>query len=107
LWLINNNYLAENEVRNVFWVADYESEVKIQKFKMADLIWRIQIQKTMQTHENVYLSSRGFSRSLITNPWSDSQNSRWQAYGGQYDGLWFVISDLENPRVLILPKTAN
>ena len=38
LWPFCSNSFA-NGYSEVFKVADYESEVKISKFKMADLIW--------------------------------------------------------------------
>ena len=38
----------------MFWVADYESELKIQKFERADPTWRTKMQKLLDWDEILY-----------------------------------------------------
>jgi len=56
----------ENWYSGVFEITDYESEVKIQEFKIADLIWQTQILKNDANLMKMCFWE--FSESVITNP---------------------------------------
>ena len=59
----------------VFGAADYESELKTQKFKMADPIWRTKIESYLI---RMTFGTRRFLESLITNRRSKKfRNSKW------------------------------
>ena len=73
--------IYKNEYSTVFEVADYESEVKMAKNKMADPIWRTRMPKKYQIWSK--LSILRFSRSLSTNLNSKWQKTKWRIqYGG-------------------------
>ena len=66
----------------VFGVADYESDVRFSKFRMADPIWRSKFSKKGKLMLN--FGFKGFWGRMITNLKSDFQNSKWRIqHGGQ------------------------
>ena len=82
-YAVNN---CEKIFSEVFEVTDYDSAVKIHKFKIAHSVW-----PPFFTTFNVFCSNctkmniRGFLRSLITIPRSKTRNSRWRIqYGGHF-----------------------
>ena len=65
----------------VFWVADHDYEVKIGKFKMADLMWGPKYWFFINT---TILLLQGFFCALSVIFSFDSANSKWRIqYGGQ------------------------
>ena len=83
--------LHETRYFGVFWVADFEFEVKFEKFKLTDPIRRTAIAK----HDLIYikLGIWKFFGSLFSNQESNFKSSKWPI---QYRGLksqnitWFV-----------------
>ena len=75
--------LDENWYQGVIWVAEYEFEVKIWNFEMADPIWRIKIWKNLM---NWRISMRV---------------SFWLPYWIFISHIKFVFSDQSNPLVPI------
>ena len=75
----------------VFGVVDYESEVRISKFKMADPIWRSRIQYFSEFFAVINLKTftRGFLASVMTVLKSDFKYSNWRI---QYGDLAYNIS---------------
>ena len=86
----------------VFRVADYESELKIQKFKMADPIRRTKMWSQVLDRDEIW-----YSGDFITNPSSVFINSKWWIQYGRpnlkklldWDEIWysaiFGIADYE------------
>ena len=62
--------------RGVFGVANYKSELKIQKFKIADPVRRTKMHKVTWLGWNFVTES--FLGSMITNPRSKFINSKWR-----------------------------
>ena len=59
--------LDEYWYQGVIWVAEYEFEVKIWNFVMADPIWRIKIWKNLMNWRiSMRVGTKGFSGSLKT-----------------------------------------
>ena len=66
-----------NSVFGGLWVTDYKSELKIQKFKMADPIWRQKIQEMTWFDETRYSGNSTF------------KNEKWRIqYGVQKYKRW-------------------
>ena len=70
----------------VFEVADYSSEVKNGKLKIADSIWRPFFTKFDIFRSNyTKINIRGFLRPLITIPRSKMRNLKWRIqYGDRF-----------------------
>ena len=65
----------------IFLVADLESELEIAKFKIADPTRQTKMQEFVWFD---WVSTKGFLRSLMTNPGSNLRNAKWRI---QYGGL--------------------
>jgi len=48
-------YNKDKEYNRFFEVADYESIIRFQKFKMADPVWRTKIHKVSKLDKNWYI----------------------------------------------------
>ena len=56
--------LDENWYQGIIWVTEYEFEVKIKNFEMADPIWRIKIWKNLMNQELSFMTCIHVIRSL-------------------------------------------
>ena len=72
--------------QRVIDVGDQESEVRLEKFKMADSIWRTKFLKINWIRLKIV--TRGFLGSLITNMTLVCKNSKWQIQYGRQTTIW-------------------
>ena len=87
---------CRNDYSEGFEVANYESKVRITKFKMANPIWRSNtiLWWNFEDFAVIRLGTvmRGFLRSPITNVKPESQNSIWRIqYGSQFNYFWVKL----------------
>ena len=82
----------ENWYSGVFQVFDYESAVKIRKFKMADPIWWTKCKIDLI---EIKFITRGFSKLLIMNLYLKFRNTKWRSYASPATKIFTVMTVFE------------
>ena len=86
-------WLGWNLILGGLWVTDYESEFKIQRFKMTDSIWRQQIQEMTWSGWNSVLGELNVQKWKMAAPIKCQKYKRWLDWEKNRFLVFFKIPD--------------